>query len=704
MARNLLSKLGVRTKFVLLLLAFGLLPAVALTAVVVTNDDGVEELPLALLSGGLLLGIAVVALGRGLGAVRTRPIRKLDAMMKRLESEPLDAPIPYLDRSDELGAMAREQLAALVAERTADLESANADLAERRSWLEGILGNLPVAVGLIEAGSHRVLLANRQIVEVLGAPIGPGEVRSLFGRFRAHWPDGSAMTEDDLPTTRALSGEVVAGQEIELRRDGEANRFLAVNASPIRNKAGDVSAAVVVVENIAARRAASERIRGLAMLDPLTALPNRRSFFGELERALTAGREGGTSVALLLVDLDDFRSVNEVRGHHVGDSVLSEVGHRIRNSVRASDVVARVGGDQFAVIAGGVTDTGSVSSRCDRVLHSFDVQFNENAGSFALRCSVGVAISEYGAISAEELFQRADLALQSAKNSGGGTHRFFTTEMRLRAIELAVADAELPRALRDGTLEVFYQPIVDIADLSVVSVEALLRWRHPTRGLLAPGVFLHHAERNRQIVPITAFVLDEALRQLADWRRRGIAGFRMALNFSSAAVIDESLPDHLARRIVTEGLRSSDVIIEVTEGAINEFERSVAALRRYRAMGLTIAIDDFGAGYSSLARLRDLPIDLIKFDKAFIDSDPRTTAILGAMIHLANSLGIPAVAEGVELDEQVALLRSANVGLAQGFHFARPMPAAEFELWLRRHQQARGALPATARARPKLAS
>ncbi|MCW5715088.1 MAG: EAL domain-containing protein [Bauldia sp.] len=680
----------------------------------------------ALLYGVLILAAIVLALGWGFGAVWTRPIRKLKELMKRLETEPADTPIPYLDRRDELGSMARslvvlrdgmrrageveaqrnakEYLAALVAERTSDLASANAILAERGAWLEGILGNLPVAVGLIEAKTHGVLVANRQMTDVLGAAAVADGGRSLFGRFRPHRPDGSAVAADDLPTERALRGEVVNCQELELRRDDEMSRFVAVNASPIRNKAGEISAAVVVVEDITARRAVSERIRHLAMIDPLTGLPNRRAFFAEVDAALLTAREGGTSIALLLVDLDDFRSVNDIRGHHVGDQALAEVAQRIRGSLRASDIVARIAGDEFAVVACDVTDTASLSSRCDRILGCFDLQFNEKGGSFALRGSIGVALSEYGAVSAEELFQRSDLALQSAKNSGGGTYRFFTTEMRLRAIELAVADAELPRALREGTLEVYYQPILDITDLSVVSVEALLRWRHPARGLLAPGAFLHHAERNRQIVPITAFVMDVALGQLADWRRRGLSGFRLALNLSSAAVIDDTLPDHLARRIVTEGLRSNDLILEVTEGAMNEFERSVAALRRYREMGLTIAIDDFGAGYSSLARLRDLPIDLIKFDRAFIDSDPRASAILSAMIHLANSLGIPAVAEGVELEEQVEMLRNAKVPLAQGFYFARPMPAAEFETWLSRHQGGRGALPAVVRNRPKLAS
>jgi diguanylate cyclase (GGDEF)-like protein len=680
----------------------------------------------AVLLGLVALTVIVLALGWGFGSVWTRPIRRLKELMKRLETEPIDAPIPYLDRSDELGSMARslvvlregmrqagqvdaqrragEQLAALVAERTSDLASANAILTERGAWLEGILGNLPVAVGLIEARSHRLLIANRQMVEVLGAAAGGDDGRSLFGGYLLHRLDGSAVAVPDLPTTRALRGEVANAEELELRRPDEMSRYVAVNASPIRDAGGQITAAVVVVEDITARRAISERIRHLAMLDPLTGLPNRRAFFIDLDTALLTARQTAGNIALFLIDLDDFRSVNDIRGHQVGDLALAEAAQRIRGSLRASDIVARIAGDEFAVIATDITDTASLSLRCDRILRCFDVQFNESGGSFALRASIGVALSEYGGVSAQDLFQRSDLALQSAKGSGGSTFRFFTSEMRLRAIELSVADAELPQALRDGTLEVYYQPIVDISDLSVVSVEALIRWRHPTRGLLAPGAFLHHAERNRQIVPITAFVMDTAIGQLADWRRRGLSGFRLALNLSSAAVIDDTLPDHLARRIVTEGLRSSDLILEVTEEALNEFERSVAALRRYRGMGLTIAIDDFGAGYSSLARLRDLPIDMIKFDRAFIDSDPRTAAILSAMIHLANSLGIPAVAEGVELEEQVEMLRSASVTLAQGYHFARPMPAAEFEIWLRRHQSIRATLPAAARSRPKLAA
>lgn len=666
-----------------------------------------------MLIAAVIAALVIIIVGFGLGTMFTMPIRKLREVMTTPAADATDLPIPYIERRDELGDMARaltvfregmrrvgettaegraqKALEAQVVQRTLELARSNAILAERSAWLEGILGSLPIAVGLIDR-SGIVLTANHQLLDLIGSP--DNDALS----FQCYLPDGSVCPPDHRPTARVLRGETLRGEEIEIRREGEPRRFVSVNAAPIRDPEGHITAAVLVFEDVTTKREASERVTHLALYDPLTNLPNRRALLAELNNALARAASRGGDLALLLIDLDDFKTVNDIRGHHIGDEVLVEVAERLQSCVRAGDLIARLGGDEFAFVVVDFPSIEDLSRRADRLLAGLRAQFTATEGIVEIRASVGVAVSPRGTVNAEELFQMGDLALYAAKSVGGGSKRYFHPEMRLRALELSIADADIPRGLRAGEFEAFFQPIVELRNNTVTSVEALLRWRHPDRGLLGPSDFLDHAIRNQQIVPITYHIVTESLRHLAQWRRSGLPSFKMAINLSGAALVDDGLADHIARRLVTEGLKGSDVILEVVEDAINEFDRSIAAIGRLREMGIVIAIDDFGTGHSSLARLRELPIDLIKIDRAFMTRDTRTSAILAAMINLGHSLGIPVVVEGVEEPGHVDILKQANATFAQGYHYARPMPASEFEGWLREQMAAGDANP----RRPRL--
>ncbi|MGD9739806.1 MAG: EAL domain-containing protein [Bauldia sp.] len=645
----------------------------------------------------VLSAIIIIVFGFGLGTMFTRPIRKLQEVMTTFR---IDQPIPYAERRDELGAMARalasfrddirkageaaaerkatDELERLVLLRTAELARTTGFLVEHGAWLEGILTSLPIAVGLIEAPSGQIIHANAKLLELIGSPTSDGEAIDL----RCYRADGSVCPPDERPTARVLRGELLRGEEIEIRHQDGLARFLSVNAGPIRDESGAITAAVLAFEDVTVKRRAAERIRHLALYDPLTDLPNRRALLADLNTALSRAASEGTDVALFLIDLDDFKTVNDIRGHQIGDRILVEAAVRLRAALRDSDRVGRLGGDEFAVIAVEFASLEELSRRADRILRGLSAELDPADASTQLKGSIGIAVSRGGSIPAEELFQMGDLALYEAKRRGGGMSCFFEPELRRRALELSAADAEIPRALPNGEFEVHYQPIIALDTMAVAAVEGLLRWRHPKRGLLTPTDFLHHVVRNRQIVPVTLHVVTEALRQLAAWRRAGMPPFRMAVNIATSALTDPALGDQIARRILAEELKGSDLILEVTEEAMNDSERTIEALRRFREMGIMVAVDDFGTGHASFARLRDIPIDLIKIDRDFMRSDPRTAAILKAMVNLSSSLDIPVVVEGAETAEHVASLKEASATYAQGYYFARPMPARDFEIWM----------------------
>lgn len=649
----------------------------------------------AMLLAVLLSALIIIGFGFGLGTMFTRPIRKLKEVMTTFRN---DRPIPYVDRHDELGEMARalasfrddirkageaaaerratEELERLVLLRTAELARTTGFLVEHGAWLEGVLKSLPIAVGLIEAPSGHIIHANAKLLELIGSPTSSSEAIDLqcFGA------DGKLCPPEERPTARVLRGELLRGEEIEIRHQDGTARVLSVNAGPIRDESGAITAAVLAFEDVTTKRQAAERIRHLALYDPLTDLPNRRALLSDLNGALSRASSEGTDVALFLIDLDDFKTVNDIRGHQIGDRVLIEAAARLRSALPDSDQIGRLGGDEFAVIAVEFASVEELSRRAERILGSLSTEFGP--GATPLKGSIGIAVSRGGAVPAEELFQMGDLALYEAKRQGGGTTRFFEPELRHRALELSAVDAELPRALPNGEFELHYQPIIALSTMSVAGVEGLLRWRHPTRGLLRPSDFLHHVVRNRQMIPITLYVVTESLRQLSEWRRAGLPSFRMAINLSASALTDSGLVNHIGRRILAEGLTGGDVVLEVTEEAINDSEGTIEALRRFREMGITIAVDDFGTGHASFARLRDIPIDLIKIDRDFMRSDPRTAAILKAMVSLSASLDIPVVVEGAETAEHVASLKDAAATYAQGYFFGRPMTPREFEAWM----------------------
>jgi diguanylate cyclase (GGDEF)-like protein len=437
------------------------------------------------------------------------------------------------------------------------------------------------------------------------------------------------------------------------------------------------------------RRQAQRELEQLATHDALTGLPNRLLLCDRIAAAVARGRRHGTRAALMVLDLDHFKEVNDTYGHAAGDDVLRETARRLEASVRACDTVARLGGDEFIVLLEDLAAPGDAALVASRIVAACSEPIR--SGDHAMRAppSVGIAICPEDGANTEALLQCADLAMYQAKSAGRGTFRFFDDAMLASSALRVSLRHELEIALREGQLALWYQPLVDLHGGAIRGVEALLRWVHPERGLVAPMTFIPEAERSGLIVPMGEWVLETACQQLAAWRRAHGTNMTVAVNVSARQLESSGFVDAVRRSLAAAQLEPSALELEITESAAFEDEdRSRAVLAQIADLGVRILIDDFGAGFSSLNRLRSLPIDALKIDRMFVRSvatDPADAAIVLAIVGMAHALGIEVVAEGIESAAQLEALRTLRWDEArrpicdrgQGFYLGRPAPAAE---------------------------
>jgi diguanylate cyclase (GGDEF)-like protein len=386
------------------------------------------------------------------------------------------------------------------------------------------------------------------------------------------------------------------------------------------------------------------------------------------------------------VDLDDFKLVNDTMGHGTGDELLVAVAARLTAALRPDDVAARLGGDEFAILVEGASSAEEVEEIAARIVDALAVPLDV-AGGLATSVSVGVATSP-GVRGPAEMLSQADLALYAAKGAGKGRWRRYEPGLHLAAVDRLEVRTELERAIASGAFTLLYQPIVDLCTGLIAGVEALVRWRHPRRGLVAPGEFIHVAEETGLVVPLGSWVLDRALTDLAHWRRESAPGttLTMSVNVSAHQVRDPGFLATLVDALHRFDVPAESLVLEITETALlADDERASADLTALRELGLRIAIDDFGTGYSSLDYLRRHAIDVLKIDRSFIngvESSGRQASLVGAIVHLTRALDLRVVAEGVETAAQRDALLQAGCGLAQGHLFSVPVPAGEIVPWL----------------------
>ncbi len=432
-----------------------------------------------------------------------------------------------------------------------------------------------------------------------------------------------------------------------------------------------------------------ERLVELAHYDPLTGLANRTLFRLRLEMALSQARRDGTLVAVLQLDLDHFKDVNDTLGHDAGDQLLREIGRRLQELLRGTDTAARVGGDEFAIILTGVNAPDQVGVVASKIIQAAGRPVAYDKQELHAGASIGITFYPTDAEYPGQLLANADLALYRAKASGRNTFVYFVADMTELMERRARVERDLRRALGADEFEIHYQPQLRLSDGTPRSVEALLRWRHPDLGLLGPGSFLPVAEETGLIVPLGRLVMDRALQQMARWQGRGIAPARLAINVASPELRADGFLDELDRALAEHGVEPDRLELEMTENAmVGRGEDRIAELvQSLRQRGIGVTLDDFGTGYASLTHLKRIKVDRLKIDRSFvcgIGIDPEDAAIVRAVIGLGASLGLEVIAEGVETERQLDFLRQHGCHLAQGYYFARPAPAAELELMLKR--------------------
>jgi diguanylate cyclase (GGDEF)-like protein len=426
------------------------------------------------------------------------------------------------------------------------------------------------------------------------------------------------------------------------------------------------------------RRQAAEN-EHLALHDPLTDLPNRSLFHDRSQQAILSARRDGTGVALMILDLDRFKEVNDTLGHHNGDLLLQEIGARLRTGLRESDSVARLGGDEFGLLLPHVADGDEAVMLGERVRAVLRRPFTLEGVTLDLEASVGVALYPKHGDDVDTLLQRADVAMYLAKEDRSGCELYAADRDEYSPHRLALA-AELRRALDERELVLHYQPKADLTNDRIVAVEALVRWEHPEHGLLTPDQFVPLAEATGLIRELTLRVLDEALRQQRAWRDDGI-DLRVAVNLSARDLYDLTLPATVAELLATHDVPATGLELEITESVIvADPMRARAILNRLSAMGIVLAVDDYGTGYSSLGYLKRLPIDEMKIDRSFVmqmTDDRNDAAIVRSTVELGRNLGLRVVAEGVETAAAWAHLKALGCNFAQGYYLSRPVPAGE---------------------------
>jgi diguanylate cyclase (GGDEF)-like protein/PAS domain S-box-containing protein len=487
------------------------------------------------------------------------------------------------------------------------------------------------------------------------------------------------------------------GEVSYLRKNGE-ERVSWTGISATRSQSGKVQNLIIIVSDITERKVIESRIHKLAYFDPLTGLPNRSQMHERLEQMVTTARQDNTHIAVLFLDLDRFKPINDSMGHPAGDKVLKEVAIRLKACIKKLDLVSRMSGDEFTIALADQKTTDSAANTAvkvgERILHALQQPFSIEQRELFLTGSIGIAIFPHDGKTVTELLKNSDMAMYHAKDSGRNSVQFFDERMNKKAVDLLEMENDLRYAIERQELELYYQPQYASSDCSVQGVEALLRWHHHSKGMVSPGHFIPIIEDTGLIIPIGEWVLRQACSDMAKWQRQGVAINRIAINVSARQFKQPSFIA-LVQDVVREtGIDPSQLELELTESIlIDDLEHTLEALSQLRAMGVRMAIDDFGTGYSSLNYLKQFPVDTLKIDQSFIRGLPENAEdaqITRTIISMAHNLGLGVIAEGVETKEQLKFLQQVECEEIQGFYFSKPVPAAELLEYIQQKKRAEG--------------
>ena len=557
-----------------------------------------------------------------------------------------------------------------------DLRKAERSRAEQNKQLDVALTHMSQGLVMFDSSAHLVVF-NQRYIDMFGLSpeiVKPGvPLRDIL----YHRVASGGFSPDEVEAYMAdLLAAVAHGKTFGKMTKLPDGRIISIVNQPVAGGGW-----VATHDDITERLIAEEKIRHLAHYDALTDLPNRVSFYERMEAVLSHLRRSET-VSVLSLDLDHFKNVNDTLGHPIGDRLLQAAAERMRNCVRAEDIVARLGGDEFAIVQIPTGQSPTIATLAARLIETVSAPYDIDGHQVVIGVSIGIAMAPTDSKVPNVLMKNADLALYRAKADGGGVYRFFEVEMDARMRARRALELDLRRAIVNGEFELYYQPIIDVKSGYATSCEALVRWHHPERGMIAPLEFIPVAEETGLIVPLGEWILRQACTEAARWPKQ----VTIAVNLSPAQLKSRNLVPTVISALASSGLEAGRLELEITELVLlQETEGAFAILHQLRDLGIRIAMDDFGTGYSSLGYLRSFPFDKIKIDQSFIQ-DLSTTedsiAIVRAVVGLSSSLGITTTAEGVETKEQLARLTSEGCNEAQGFLFSHPLPAADVQRML----------------------
>jgi diguanylate cyclase (GGDEF)-like protein/PAS domain S-box-containing protein len=555
-----------------------------------------------------------------------------------------------------------------------------------RAYLESeqryrtLVDMLPMAI-LVHAHDV-VVFANAAALRLLGARNDSG-IAGVSTLARVH-RDGHADLQRRLQQAGEEGGEMPTHALQLLRMDGST---VEVEARGAQIRYGHDSAVMLVLRDTTEQREHEAALQHQATHDLLTGLPNRTLLMDRLHHAMARARRGRERLGLMFIDLDKFKYINDTLGHSAGDELLCAVAVRLGECVRQRDTVARLGGDEFILLIDGIGDEATLATVAQRVVHMLAAPISLSGQTHSITCSIGISIFPQDGGQSEELLQRADIAMYRAKETGRNNYQFFTPQMQSRIDDHVRLEKLLQRALQNREFRMHYQPQLCLQSGRVLGLEALIRWQSPEFGLLGPGRFIPFAEESELIFAIGAWALDEVCRQIAAWRTDGVPVVPVALNVSGAQLERPGLAEQVRQAVQSYDIDPRMLVLELTESvSMRDPESSIRWMRELKEIGVGLAIDDFGTGYSNLSYLKRFPVDKLKIDQTFVRGltrDPQDFAITTAVIRMARSLGLRAVAEGVESEGQMRLLSAESCDEMQGFYFRRPMPADEVAQLLR---------------------
>jgi diguanylate cyclase (GGDEF)-like protein len=558
----------------------------------------------------------------------------------------------------------------LVKERTTALREREAELRAQNLRFDAALNNMSQALLMFDSSARLVIYNQRYIDMYRLSPdlVKPGcTIRELLD-YRTK---NGTFSEDPDQYIEDLQAAIAQGKGTSGLVELPDGRTIAISNQPMAGGGW-----VATHDDITERRRAEAKISHMALHDELTNLPNRRFFLEQIEdRLVHLGRDH--RFAILCFDLDRFKSVNDTLGHIFGDKLLRQVATRLRSCLREGDAVARMGGDEFAILQGSVTEATEITALAARLVETVGAPFDLDGHQVVVGVSIGIAVAPTDATDANQLLKSADMALYRAKADGRGTYRFFEPKMDALMQARRALELDLRKALVNGEFELYYQPLVNLATDEITSFEALLRWNHPERGLLAPLEFISLAEETALIVPIGEWVLRHACQEAVRWPSH----ISVAVNVSPVQFTSRNLSQVVMSALGASGLPAQRLELEITESVLLlGSDSTLATLHQLRQMGVRISMDDFGTGYSSLSYLRSFPFDKIKIDGSFVrdaSSNENSMAIIRAVTGLGASLRMITTGEGVETQEELNYLKREGCVEAQGYFFSKPKPARE---------------------------